>query len=131
MPRDAYSPAGYDRDEAVTFSRGAPRTTAKATTFHPSRPVSLMRELERDSSSDVPACRRLAIIGRGRLGTAFAVAFDGAGYEVDGPLGRGATGAGAGVVLLCVPDAEIARAATALEPGPIIGHCSGASGLDA
>jgi predicted short-subunit dehydrogenase-like oxidoreductase (DUF2520 family) len=33
-------------------------------------------------------------------------------------------------VLLCVPDAEIAAAAAAIEPGPLVGHCSGASGLD-
>jgi predicted short-subunit dehydrogenase-like oxidoreductase (DUF2520 family) len=32
-------------------------------------------------------------------------------------------------VLLCVPDGEIAAAAAAVEPGPLVGHCSGATGL--
>jgi predicted short-subunit dehydrogenase-like oxidoreductase (DUF2520 family) len=52
------------------------------------------------------------------------------GYDVDGPLGRGAEGLGADVVLLCVPDAEIERAAAQVAPGPLVGHCSGATGLD-
>jgi pantoate--beta-alanine ligase len=33
-------------------------------------------------------------------------------------------------VLLCVPDAEIAAAAAAIAPGRLVGHCSGATGLD-
>ena len=90
-----------------------------------------MRELERDSPPDPPPCRRLAIVGRGRLGTAIARALRDAGYVVDGPLGRGADGAGADAVLLCVPDAEISRAAAAVVPGRLVGHCSGATGLDA
>ncbi len=88
-----------------------------------------MRELEREPSSDTPACSRLAIVGRGRLGTALATALDRAGHEVSGPLGRGADGAAADAVLLCVPDAEIARAAAHIAPGPLVGHCSGATGL--
>ncbi len=88
-----------------------------------------MRELEREPSSDTPACRRLAIVGRGRLGTALATALDRAGHEVSGPLGRGADGAAADAVLLCVPDAEIARAAAHIAPGSLVGHCSGATGL--
>jgi predicted short-subunit dehydrogenase-like oxidoreductase (DUF2520 family) len=90
-----------------------------------------MRELERDSLPDTPACWRLAIVGRGRVGFALSRALSDAGHDVDGPLGRGADGLGADVVLLCVPDAEIARAAAHLAPGPIVGHCSGATGLDA
>ena len=89
-----------------------------------------MRELERDPS-ETPACRRLAIIGRGRVGYALAGALGQAGYEIVGPLGRDADGAGVDVVLLCVPDAEIARAASRVALGPIVGHCSGATGLDA
>ncbi len=109
-----------------------------------------MRELERDSSSSalgrarsapVPDARRpgsgadrrhlhLAIVGNGRLGRALAAGFRDAGYPVDGPLGRGADGVGADVVLLCVPDAEIAAAAFRVAPGPLVGHCSGATGLD-
>ena len=88
-----------------------------------------MRELEREPSSDTPACSRLAIVGRGRLGTALATALERTAHEVSGPLGRGADGAGADAVLLCVPDAEIARAAAHIAPGPLVGHCSGATGL--
>jgi predicted short-subunit dehydrogenase-like oxidoreductase (DUF2520 family) len=89
-----------------------------------------MRELERDSSSDTPSCTRVAVVGHGRLGTALARALSAAGYEVLGPLGRGAEAAGAQAVLLCVPDAEIADASAALVDGPLVGHCSGATGLD-
>ncbi len=91
-----------------------------------------MRELERDSSSDTPTCRSLAIIGRGRLGGALAAALrsPGSPYDVVGPLGRGASPTGVDAVLLCVPDAEIAAAATLIAPGPVVGHCSGATGLD-
>jgi predicted short-subunit dehydrogenase-like oxidoreductase (DUF2520 family) len=35
------------------------------------------------------------------------------------------------VVLLCVPDGQIAAAARAVPPGPLVGHCSGATGLEA
>jgi predicted short-subunit dehydrogenase-like oxidoreductase (DUF2520 family) len=89
-----------------------------------------MRELERDSPSDTPACRRLAVVGRGRVGSALARALRDAGCDVEGPLGRGADGRGAEAVLLCVPDDEIARAAAHIAPGPIVGHCSGATRLD-
>lgn len=90
-----------------------------------------MWELERDSDSDTPACKpRLAVVGRGRMGAAIAGALTRAGYEISGPLGRGADGRGADAVLLCVPDAEIARAALQIVPGPLVGHCSGATGLD-
>jgi predicted short-subunit dehydrogenase-like oxidoreductase (DUF2520 family) len=90
-----------------------------------------MRELERDSP-ELPDCLRAscAIVGAGRLGHALASALREAGVPVDGPLGRGADGAGAGIVLLCVPDAEIAAAAAAIGAGPLVGHCSGATGLD-
>jgi predicted short-subunit dehydrogenase-like oxidoreductase (DUF2520 family) len=90
-----------------------------------------MRELERDSSSDPPCPKRLAIVGQGRLGTALVAALTAAGYEVTGPLGRGASANGVDVVLLCVPDGEIAGAAARIDAGPLVGHCSGASGLDA
>jgi predicted short-subunit dehydrogenase-like oxidoreductase (DUF2520 family) len=98
-----------------------------------------MRELERDSSSDIPAraprpavgTTTLAVVGAGRLGTALAAALQAAGYAVLGPLGRGADGAGADVVLLCVPDHEIPVAASAIAPGPLVGHCSGATALAA
>jgi predicted short-subunit dehydrogenase-like oxidoreductase (DUF2520 family) len=91
-----------------------------------------MRELERTSSpSDTPACLRLAIVGRGRLGNALAEALAHGKYEIEGPLGRGADAAGADVVLLCVPDREIANAAALIAPGRVVGHCSGVTPLGA
>jgi predicted short-subunit dehydrogenase-like oxidoreductase (DUF2520 family) len=70
----------------------------------------------------------IAIVGAGRLGTALAAALGAA-----SPLGRGADAHGASTVLLCVPDSEIAAAAAAINPSPptpLVGHCSGATGLD-
>jgi predicted short-subunit dehydrogenase-like oxidoreductase (DUF2520 family) len=73
-----------------------------------------------------------AVIGDGRLGRALAAALRDAGQPVEGPLGRGADPSARAVVLLCVPDGEIARAAAALtaRDGLLVGHCSGATGLD-
>ena len=68
---------------------------------------------------------KIAIVGNGRLGRALASAL-----RTADPYGRGYAGAGADVILLCVPDAEIADAAAAIATGPIVGHCSGATGLD-
>jgi predicted short-subunit dehydrogenase-like oxidoreductase (DUF2520 family) len=79
------------------------------------------------NNPSLPAC---ALVGAGRLGKALAGALRAAGVPVEGPLGRGADGAGADVVLLCVPDQEIERAAAAIVPGPLVGHCSGALGLE-
>jgi predicted short-subunit dehydrogenase-like oxidoreductase (DUF2520 family) len=77
----------------------------------------------------VPGC---AIVGAGRLGTALAAALRTAGAPVAGPFGHGFDGAGHDVVLLCVPDARIAEAAAAIVPrdGLLVGHTSGATGLD-
>jgi predicted short-subunit dehydrogenase-like oxidoreductase (DUF2520 family) len=66
----------------------------------------------------------IAIVGGGRMGRALAGALG-----ATGPFGRGHDGAGADVVLLCVPDGEIASAAAAVASGPLVGHCSGATGL--
>ncbi len=71
----------------------------------------------------------IAVVGAGRLGTALAAALRAAGLSVDGPLGRRADPRAA-IVLLCVPDGEIAAAAAAVSPGPLVGHCSGATGLE-
>ena len=49
----------------------------------------------------------IAVVGAGRLGTALAAALRASGATVEGPLGRGAAPHLA-VVLLCVPDGEIA-----------------------
>ncbi len=75
---------------------------------------------------------RLAIVGRGRMGTALVGALAGWAH---GPFERGfdgidASGQGYDVVLLAVPDGEIASAVGQIAPGPIVGHCSGATGLD-
>jgi predicted short-subunit dehydrogenase-like oxidoreductase (DUF2520 family) len=77
--------------------------------------------------SPIPRC--IAVVGAGRLGTALAASLRDAGLAVEGPLGRGADGAGADAVLLCVPDGELAAAAGAIAPGRLVGHCSGASTL--
>jgi predicted short-subunit dehydrogenase-like oxidoreductase (DUF2520 family) len=99
----------------------------------------------------------VAIVGSGRLGSALARALRAQGVIVEGPLGRGASPQSE-VVLLCVPDGEIARAAATVgasgdagiepaaagEPGAsggaeqaaasrrrFIGHVSGATPLTA
>jgi len=73
-----------------------------------------------------PCC----IIGRGRMGAALASALEGAGVEVFGPLGRDESCEGAAIVLLCVPDREIATASAAIAAGPIVGHVSASAPLD-
>jgi predicted short-subunit dehydrogenase-like oxidoreductase (DUF2520 family) len=97
-----------------------------------------MRELERDFSSDTPACSAtgsgsiaLAVVGAGRLGNAIEAALRHGGIiSVSAPLPRGAAPAGVDAVLLCVPDSEITNAAALIPSGPAIGHCSGATGLE-
>jgi predicted short-subunit dehydrogenase-like oxidoreductase (DUF2520 family) len=66
----------------------------------------------------------ITVIGRGRLGSALAAAL-----STGEPHGRGSDGAGADVVLLCVPDSEIAAAASAIAADRLVGHCSGATTL--
>ena len=69
------------------------------------------------------------IVGRGRMGGALASALENAGVPVRGPLGRGEDSSDAAVVLLCVPDREIATAAAAIPAGPIVGHVSASASL--
>jgi predicted short-subunit dehydrogenase-like oxidoreductase (DUF2520 family) len=64
------------------------------------------------------------------MGTALASALAASGVSVLGPLGRDETAVGAGLVVLCVPDREIAAAAAAIAPGPIVGHVSASAPLD-
>ena len=73
----------------------------------------------------------IAIVGGGRLGRALTAALRTAGVRVSGPHGRGFAGTAVDAVLLCVPDTEIAAAAAAIVPGPLVGHCSGATELEA
>lgn len=73
---------------------------------------------------------RIAIIGPGRLGRAFADGLRRAGALVEGPLGRGAVPAAASVIILAVPDREIAGVAKSLPAGAMVGHCAGSVPLD-
>ncbi len=74
---------------------------------------------------------KLGVVGKGRLGTALSLALLDAGYEVDGPVGRGEVPAG-DVILLCVPDGEIPAAAeTVAGSARLVGHTSGATPLAA
>ena len=72
----------------------------------------------------------IAVVGAGRLGSALAVALRAAGLAVTGPLGREPDVSGATLVLLCVPDGEIAAAAASIPAAPLLGHCSGATTLE-
>lgn len=75
---------------------------------------------------------RVAVVGAGRLGSALASALGRTGrFEVTGPLARGSSAPEADAVVLCVPDGEIGAAAALIAPGRLVGHCSGATGLDA
>jgi len=77
--------------------------------------------------NDTPPSPAVAVIGRGRLGTALAAAL-----AAGEPLARGeAPPPATGAVILAVPDAAIAPLAASLAPGPAVGHCAGALGLDA
>jgi predicted short-subunit dehydrogenase-like oxidoreductase (DUF2520 family) len=71
---------------------------------------------------------RIAVVGRGRVGSAIVRALPG----VAGPFGRGFDGDTFDVVVLAVPDREIATAAAAVagRPGRLVGHCSGATSID-
>jgi predicted short-subunit dehydrogenase-like oxidoreductase (DUF2520 family) len=78
-----------------------------------------------------PGLRTIAVVGRGRLGTALSSALRTAGFKVSGPLRRGERTT-ADAVLLCVPDSEIPAAAAALAGcAPLVGHTSGATPLSA
>lgn len=72
----------------------------------------------------------ISIVGPGRVGRAAVAAFAAAGYAVAGPTGRGDEIIPADVVLLCVPDRDIAEAATAARShARFVGHTSGATPL--
>ena len=91
----------------------------------------LVRELDSQTTDSPPAIARLSVVGAGRLGWAIAPALRSAGLRVQGPLRRGEpVDPDAEAVLLCVGDVAIGAAAETIPPGPLIGHCSGATGLD-
>jgi predicted short-subunit dehydrogenase-like oxidoreductase (DUF2520 family) len=82
----------------------------------------------RDSQIDA----RVGIVGAGRVGTALAAALRAAGLPVEGPARRGEVPAGCDAIVLCVPDAEIPAAASAVAgAAPLVGHTSGATPLSA
>jgi predicted short-subunit dehydrogenase-like oxidoreductase (DUF2520 family) len=103
-----------------------------------------MRELERDPlpsplSDALRGAtfrdRQLTIVGRGRVGGALARAAEPAGIEVRlaGREDAAEACAGASAALLCVPDAAIREVRETIGDAapPLIGHVSGASGLEA
>lgn len=71
-------------------------------TFSVVHPVSILTPSSREGAA--------AIVGAGRVGRAAALAFRSVGYRVTGPSRRGESVARVAVVLLCVPDREIAAA---------------------
>ena len=81
------------------------------------------------------ADRRVRIVGAGRAGRSFATALADRGWHVD-VVGRDADPAdlaqGVDLVLLCVPDAQVAAVAASIEPveGTVVAHCAGSLGLD-
>ena len=83
--------------------------------------------------ADATVLESVGVVGNGRLGTALARALRAAGTRVVGPLGRSAErNAPLDAIVLCVPDAQIARAAAAYAGmAPFIGHTSGATPLTA
>jgi predicted short-subunit dehydrogenase-like oxidoreductase (DUF2520 family) len=78
----------------------------------------------------------IRVIGPGRAGSAFALALQAVGHHVDGPLGRGddlsAATRGIDVLILAVPDDEIAKVASRIERTDecVVVHLSGSLGLD-
>ncbi len=72
---------------------------------------------------------RIAIVGRGRAGHAFAAAARAAGMDVYGPVGRDLAIPFPMTTLLCVPDSAIAEVAQRIPVGMPVGHCSASQGL--
>ncbi|MGO4680801.1 DUF2520 domain-containing protein [Microbacterium sp. 2MCAF23] len=87
-----------------------------------------------NSTSSSPAAasdRSIAIVGTGRLGGVLARALAEAGLAVHGPFHRDDSVPAVDIAILCVPDAAIHAAAEAARPhAALVGHVSGATGLD-
>jgi predicted short-subunit dehydrogenase-like oxidoreductase (DUF2520 family) len=79
-----------------------------------------------DRRRDTLSLGRCAVVGDGRMGRAIVSVLP----WIEGPFGRGFDGRGYDIVILAVSDDEIARAASAIGPGPLVGHCAGSLGLD-
>lgn len=81
-------------------------------------------------SSPRTAPTTVAIVGGGRLGRPLSRALRAAGTIVHGPFARDATVPTVDIILLCVPDAEIARSAKGMRgSAALIGSVSGATPL--
>ena len=78
---------------------------------------------------DVLDGRSLTIVGAGRMGNALAAALKKAGTEIVGPLRRSESIRGS-VVLLVVPDGEIANALASVPADAVVGHTAGVLTLD-
>jgi len=95
-----------------------------------------MRQPERPATDVLAGAGRFVVIGRGRVGGAVVRAALAAKLEVSavGHHQARLAAAGAGIVLLCVPDravADVCAAITRSDPLPAyLGHVRGASGLD-
>lgn len=75
--------------------------------------------------------RSVRIVGAGRAGGSLAGALRAVGWDVDGPLGRGAavTGDGVDLLVLSVPDAAVAEMAAAVPAtDAVVAHLSGSLG---
>lgn len=80
-------------------------------------------------SDDVLRGRAITIVGGGRMGNAIAIALKASGTDVVGPLRRGDELHG-DIILLAVPDREIANVAGMAPAGALVGHMAGALTLD-
>jgi predicted short-subunit dehydrogenase-like oxidoreductase (DUF2520 family) len=69
------------------------------------------------------AFEKWAVVGNGRVGRFLAAA------GMHGPFGRGFDGAEFEVVVLAVPDGEIATAARHVRSEAMVGHCAGSLGV--
>src|SRR5262249_25393995 len=70
----------------------------------------------------------VAVVGRGRLGTALSTALRASGVRASEPMGRNGDPGGVGAGLLCAPDARIPRKAAARPARARGGHSSRAAG---
>ena len=73
----------------------------------------------------------IQIVGSGRLGSALETALRATGVQPLPTAGRGASCAAADLVLLAVPDAQLAAAAMCIAPGRLVCHFSGMTTLAA
>ena len=74
---------------------------------------------------------RICVVGNGRAGQAFAGALRRAEFDlVVGPIGRGEQIPPADMVLLCVPERELATVSALVPDGALVGHCSASTQLD-